>query len=75
MANINTITQESNVAQITKYDHLTTDELINKALRKLKDKDGLALALVNRLMDLQSEVETYQEQYTVDLDELRVQMH
>lgn len=76
MANTNVITQESNVAQITKFDHLTTDELINKALRKLKEKDTLALALLSRVMDLQSEVETYREQLAAGLEDAAVaQMH
>ena len=75
MANTDVITQESNAAQITKFDHLTTDELINKALRKLKEKDSLGLALLNRLMDLQSEVETYQEQLEAGLEGAGAQIH
>lgn len=75
MANTNTITQEYNAAQITKFDHLTTDELICKALRKLKEKDSLGLALLNRLMDLQSEVETYQEQLEAVLEDALAQVH
>ena len=75
MANTNVITHEFNEAQITMFDHLTTDELINKALRKLKEKDSLALALLNRLMDLQSEVETYQEQLEAGLEGAGAQVH
>lgn len=37
---------------------LTTDELITAALAKLRNEHELSLALVNRLMDLQSELET-----------------
>lgn len=75
MANTNTITQESNVAQITKFDHLTTDELIKKAVRKLKEKDELGIALCARLMELQDEVETYQEQLAAALEDAYIQMH
>lgn len=75
MANTNVITHEINEALITKFDHLTTDELINKALRKLKEKDSLGLALLNRLMDLQSEVETYQEQLEAGLEGAGAQIH
>lgn len=66
MADINTSTPTETAAhagefQITKYDHLTTEQLIDKALRKFKNGDELALAVTVRLMDLQSEQDTWEE--------------
>lgn len=77
MANTNPITlSETNErVQITKFDKLTTDQLIEKALDKFKDGDKLALALVNRLMDLQSELDTCQEQIEADIEDAMVALH
>ncbi len=61
--------------QIAKFDKLTTDQLIEKALGKFKDGDKLALALVNRLMDLQSELDTCQEQIEADIEDAMVALH
>ena len=77
MANANAITlSETNErVQIAKFDKLTTDQLIEKALGKFKDGDKLALALVNRLMDLQSELDTCQEQIEADIEDAMVALH
>ncbi len=61
-SNTSTPTQTAEEFQITKYDRLTTDRLIEKALRKFKDGDKLALALVVRLIELQGELDTIAEE-------------
>lgn len=77
MANANAITlsETNDRVQITKFDKLTTDQLIEKALGKFKDGDKLALALVNRLMDLQSELDTYQAQIEADVESAMAALH
>ena len=43
--------------KITKYDNLTTEELILLATNELKEADELAIALCARLMDVQDELD------------------
>ena len=77
MANINAITlsETDERVQITKFDKLTPDQLIAKALGRFKDGDKLTLALVNRLMGLQSELDTYQEQIETDVEGAMAALH
>lgn len=77
MANINTSTPNETIerVQVTKYDHLTTDELITAALTKLRSEHELSLALVNRLMDLQSELETFNDQREAEFEDACAALH
>jgi len=45
--------------KITKYDNLTTEELILLATNELKEEDELGIALCARLMDVQDELDQY----------------
>ena len=42
--------------KITKYDNLTTEELILLATNELKEEDELGIALCARLIDVQDEL-------------------
>lgn len=53
--------------KITKYDHLTTEELLAEAYESLTDNDELALALMARLMDVSDELESLKEDYENDM--------
>lgn len=50
--------------KITKYDNLTTEELILLATNELREEDELGIALCARLMDVQDEL----DQYKVDIE-------
>lgn len=49
--------------KITKYDNLTTEELILLATNELKDEDELSIALCARLMDVQDELDQWKADY------------
>lgn len=49
--------------KITKYDSLTTEELIHLAMNELPDDNELAIALCARLMDVQDELDQYKSDY------------
>ena len=56
--------------KITKYDNLTTEELILLATNELKDKDELGIALCARLMDVQDELDQYKVDIESEYDEI-----
>lgn len=56
--------------KITKYDNLTTEELILLATNELKDEDELAIALCARLMDVQDELDQYKVDIESEYDEI-----
>lgn len=49
--------------KITKYDNLTTEELILLATNELKEEDELGIALCARLMDVQDELDQWKADY------------
>lgn len=49
--------------KITRYDHLTTDELLLTAYNELTDADELALALMIRLTEVNDEFKDLKEDY------------
>ena len=49
--------------KITKYDNLTTEELIRLATNDLKEEDELGIALCARLMDVQDELDQWKADY------------
>jgi hypothetical protein len=55
--------------KITKYDSLTTEELILLATNELNEDDELAIALCGRLMDVQDELDQYKVDYESEVDE------
>lgn len=56
--------------KITKYDNLTTEELILLATNELKDEDELSIALCARLMDVQDELDQYKVEIESEYDEI-----
>ena len=56
--------------KITKYDNLTTEELILLATNELKDEDELSIALCARLMDVQDELDQYKVDIESEYDEI-----
>ena len=55
--------------KITKYDGLTTEELILLATNELNEDDELAIALCGRLMDVQDELDQYKVDYESEIGE------
>lgn len=55
--------------KITKYDNLTTKELIRLATNQLKEEDELGIALCARLMDVQDELDQWKADYEVEFAE------
>ena len=55
--------------KITKYDSLTTEELILLATNELNEDDELAVALCGRLMDVQDELDQYKVDYESEVGE------
>ena len=56
--------------KITKYDNLTTEELILLATNELREEDELAIALCARLMDVQDELDQYKVDIESEYDEI-----
>ena len=56
--------------KITKYDNLTTEELILMATNELREEDELAIALCARLMDVQDELDQYKVDIESEYDEI-----
>ena len=55
--------------KITKYDSLTTEELILLATNELKEEDELGIALCARLMDVQDELDQYKVDYADEAED------
>ena len=53
--------------KITKYDHLSVDELLDTAYNELTDADELALALMIRLAEVRDEYADYKEDSEAEL--------
>ena len=56
--------------KITKYDNLTTEELILLATNELREEDELGIALCARLMDVQDELDQYKVDIESEYDEI-----
>lgn len=53
--------------KITKFDNLTTDELLQVAYASVKDEDELSIALMVRLADTADELDRWKCDYEMDV--------
>ncbi|OHD26696.1 MAG: hypothetical protein A2Y38_19210 [Spirochaetes bacterium GWB1_59_5] len=60
--------------KITKFDNLTTDELLQVAYSTVKDDDELTIALLVRLADTTDELDQYKVDYENEVADAMVQI-